>query len=318
MVVCQQIREEGELVDDLHVSAGQVDVSDDPRGTPPPQVALRNPGRLERWRLAQLLQVQPAPKVGHHAPVGLVLPENVPGVQYVQNPLQVAGDQDEDRRQQRHNHSDSPATRCEQVVEQGVASERDERKPECIRQIEGQSAGHAGQPGQQGDQDVTKVVVGNAIAGKPGVDWRVGIGSQDAIEKRQLHRLLGELDFGVVGPHEGPEQKAAGVDGLHPQHSATIAAQPLTNLVPFSKCQTKRSHQEHRAKRSPAAVRHEAETGTQPQQVAGGHEPDGPSEGIASIGKPVKDTIDDGEGQQAEDSAGQPPGEPGEDQERTS
>ena len=113
-----------------------------------------------------------------------------------------------------------------QIIHHAERPDHHQRVPERHTQVESNRRIDAGQVDERRQHDVAEVIVADTVAGKPGVLRREEGAAEDAVDERELHRLLGAGDVRVVGSERSPADQHTQEQKLGRQHQPTVSFQP--------------------------------------------------------------------------------------------
>ena len=236
-------------------------------GLPPPDVAGRQPGSVgQRWGGdVDRANVQPAPERRGEEPAG---------VEDLQQPLQVAGDSDEQWPEERGKVGLPPSQARQQSVDQAVCPSAGQGEEGRNAQVEPNGGYDPGNADQHRYHHVAEVVVGDAETGQPRVLRREARCAQDGVEESDLHPLLAtrgldarhERTYRAPGSEGHSEENLDQKDVPPRQRRRSIrGTQPQRDTEGSHQCQ---GHQ-HRARRvrQPPEGQQEPEDPTTDQQA---------------------------------------------------
>jgi hypothetical protein len=232
--VAEEEAEEGELRDRLR-RAGR----DDAGGAPPPPalpVLRRIPLVGVLGRRGQSLYVNPLPEAGGAGAVG---------GQELQQPLQIAHHDQEDRRRQPKEHG--PAEDAERLLRRrqvgGRAVDGDEIVDESERPHDRQRRRHrqaeveadaridGGQLPDHRHQEVAAVVVADGVSRQPGVAGGEVLAAGGGVQEGEVHRLLRRRDVRDIGAEEGGEDEGEEEKHLDGEQQRPLLVEVAEDLV---------------------------------------------------------------------------------------
>ncbi len=97
----------------------------------------------------------------------------------------------------------------DQVIHQSIRSRRRPRHQPGDSQIETDRLGDERQLPQKGDHHIAEVIVTDGVTRQPGIERRESRAAADAIEKSELHGLLGGADSRILRPDPNPQGEHA-------------------------------------------------------------------------------------------------------------
>ena len=174
---------------------------------------------------------------------------------------------------------------CQQVVDHAVSAAGAEPENKREHQIEGHAAGHAGQLGQHGSHDVTKIVIRNGIPRKPGIVGREAWRAQDGVDEGQLHRLFGPDRLRVGSPHNRQENEGQQEQHFNHCDQSQPGLDPGQQLLPVPVDSPGTQAKQHQNTEQQAAkiVLRQVQGSQQPEGIAPDQQRDNAGQGIAAI-----------------------------------